>query len=319
MFKLNWEVGRKIMTEQEVIERLHEITLQILKTFDSVCKKYDIRYYMGYGSLLGAVRHQGFIPWDEDIDLWMDRKNYKKLLVHRDEFGEAYEFMSPEDYGENIRAVGVARLYYRYGYIKIGKSWSDIGKKINRFHVDIFLFDPTYSTLPGQMQKYELFLLNGMMNAYRLKGDEADEPPKRSLILRAAQSFLDIFGRLFPLAWLRRRASKVAERYDDRTDTDIIRVTTDALEGMERIYPKSAFEKTIYLNFEDMKVPVPSGYDTILKIIYNDYMTLPPVEERVVHFGPVLWSQAGSHEDLKQKTISVTDMVVFDEPREAET
>lgn len=287
------------------MEQVHLIAMRLLLELKRVCEKNNIQYFFAYGSLLGAVRHKGFIPWDDDIDLWMTRDNYAKLCEHKNEFGDEFEFVRAEDYGHNKQYDNVPRLFYKYVHLNTNKELCEFyDNKTNRLHIDVFLIDNTYSDMRGKVQLYELFLLSGLMGAYRCKAYDTSSWPWPQ---RAAQACLNIIGRLIPLASLRKRAAKVAQRYDMRNDTDITKVTTDSMVGMRRTYPKETFASTQVVPFEDTEVTIPCGYDTILKTIYGNYMELPPENERVPHWG--VWF------DLKDSQVSPDDFI-FDLPEE---
>lgn len=286
------------------LEHVHTVVMRIFRELTRVCGKYDIQYFMAYGSLLGTVRHKGFIPWDDDIDIWMTRDNYQKLYQHKNEFEDAFDLVGPEDYGPNKYWDSIPRLYYKYAHVnKNDELRRFYDNKISRMCIDIFLIDSTYSDFRGKMQMYELWLLYALTNAYRSKAFDLSE---RSSLHRAAQACLNVVGRFFPLNWLEKRTARVAARYDTRTDTDIVKVTTDSISGMKRSYPKAALEKSVYMDFEDVQASVPVGYDVILKANYNDYMKLPPVEQQVPHLGEYTF----------QGSQLSADAFVFEEPEE---
>ena len=85
--------GFRITTERK---KLFAVMLDLLYTFDNVCKKHDLKYFFVYGSLIGAVRHNGFIPWDDDLDVAMPREDYEKFIKLSDEFNEPYFLQIPQ-------------------------------------------------------------------------------------------------------------------------------------------------------------------------------------------------------------------------------
>lgn len=85
-------------SEQEIMKKLHDKSYEMLCRFDDICRKHGIKYCLVHGTLLGAVRHKDFIPWDDDIDIYISRENYNKLLEFRDEFKPYYiHEPNPED------------------------------------------------------------------------------------------------------------------------------------------------------------------------------------------------------------------------------
>lgn len=289
----------------KTLEKLHFYLLETLREFQRVCDKNDIHYFVAYGSLLGTVRHKGFIPWDPDVDVWITRDNYQKLCNHKDEFGEAYELLRPEDYLPDKFYNSTPRISYKYVYNNVNLELNRFYQnKNNRLHIDLFVIDKTYSDIRGTFQRYELCFLYGLMGAYRSKAYNTSGWP---LIQRFAQACMNLVGRFIPLAWLLKRAEKVAGRYNAKDDADIYRDSTDSYVNMKRRFPKETLAGTIMMDFKDMQVPVPQDYDTILKLIYGDYMKLPPVEERVMHLGD--WT------NLKSTKVEPNNFI-FEAPKE---
>ena len=90
-----YQIRRKY--DKKVLTKLHEVQLHILADFKNVCEKYDLSYFVVYGTAIGAVRHQGFIPWDDDIDVAMLREDYDKFCeVFQKEMGKEYNLLTPE-------------------------------------------------------------------------------------------------------------------------------------------------------------------------------------------------------------------------------
>lgn len=274
--------------------------MEIFRDLKRVCEQNDIQYFMAYGSLLGAVRHKGFIPWDEDIDIWMTRDNFQKLCRHREEFRGQFELFLPEDHGPKKYDANVPRLLSKTAYIKMDEELTRFyNGKNNKLHVDIFLIDRTYDDIRGKIQSFELYFLYALMNGYRSK---AFDYSYYSPLMRFIVKCFALAGKCFPLVWLERQAEKVSERYDARKDTDLYKVTTDSFIGMRRRFPREALDRSVLVPFEDIQVPVPCGYDTILRTIYGEYMKLPPEEEQTPHFG--VWY------DLKNTQVAIDDIVI---------
>ena len=83
--------------EKEVLDKLHRVQVEILRDFDTVCEKHQLHYFAVYGTAIGAVRHGGFIPWDDDVDVAMLREDYEKFLqIFPEEMAERYQLMTPE-------------------------------------------------------------------------------------------------------------------------------------------------------------------------------------------------------------------------------
>ena len=124
--------------EPEVLERLHGVLLEILGDFIRVCEKYGLTYFAAYGTAIGAVRHQGFIPWDDDIDVGMPRKDYDRFFeVFQQELGEKYALLTPEI--DNRYACTVTHIQKK-GTKFISEMSQDL-KCEQCIFMDIFPFD----------------------------------------------------------------------------------------------------------------------------------------------------------------------------------
>lgn len=290
-------------TEDKVLKKIQSALLITFHELRRVCDKYQIQYYLAYGSLLGAVRHKGFIPWDNDMDVWMTRDNYMKLCQHKEAFGNDFELIQPDAIGHDKFLCPTPRLSYKLIQVKgFDDLFEFYGEKAIRLHIDIFLIDRTYSNIRGKLQRYELCFLYGLMGAYRCK---SYDPGAWTPMIRFAQKILNPIGRLISLRWLWKRVNKVAERFDSNSDTNLYFESANTFAAIMRNCPRSAFDETVLMKFEDTYAHVPQGYDTVLRIQYGDYMKLPPVEERVPHAG--LWS------NLKETEISSDSYIFVDE------
>lgn len=270
---------------QDVLTRIHEINYEMLKDFDRVCREHEIEYILNYGTLLGAIRHHGFIPWDNDIDTIMTRDNYRKLAKYYDDFRPQYRFVFPEELGKKKYFDSVPRLNYKYAYLKMDEEATEFYENHNnRIDLDIFLIDKTHNTFKGKWQRFELSALYGLMNAYRHKSSFFDYSDK----LRVANAILCAIGRFIPLKWLRKRADKVARRFNNDPTAEYYFISNDALCKMDMLFSEKIFSGTEEAVFEELQVPVPTGYDAMLRQIFGDYMQLPPEEARIPHWGRIL-------------------------------
>lgn len=282
---LNYLKGVDCMTDQKTMESVHEIGYEMLAWFDALCKKYDIQYFMGYGVLLGAVRHKGFIPWDDDIDLWMMKSDYETLMRHRDEFPEDAELILPTSYGTNKYYDCVAHIKYKYMYRKVAPGVYEYYNKVfpSGMHIDIFFLDKTYNDFRGFLQRMEMAALYGLMNSYRHRTIQIENYP---LHWKICGSILKIFGRHIPLSRMFQWQEKIADRYSKREDAKYYFSGNCGL-NVGNVFPIKLFEKIMYAPFGPLMVPIPEGADEILRTVYGDYMTPPPENGRVLPDGIV--------------------------------
>jgi lipopolysaccharide cholinephosphotransferase len=228
------------------IRQCQLVMLRMLKIFDYLCIKHNIKYFLTGGSLLGAIRHQGFIPWDDDLDVAMLRDEYEKFIQYAaSELPYDIFFQTPQTDPHYPPYSNVeARLRDKYS------SYNHIGSYKRKWHegfqVDIFVYDRSY--LPHNFfvitQNKLLKLLNNNL--------------KRATILKVISKYIPL-----PLVY----SSNFLQYYSE-------------LKSGTYIKPKEC-ATLIRTKFENMEVWLPQGYDSYLRRQYGDYMQLPPVEKRV--------------------------------------
>ena len=243
------------------------IELDLLMEFDRVCKKHGLKYYAVYGTLLGAIRHNGFIPWDDDMDICMPRDDYEKFLKLSDEFEEPYFLQEPHtDPGyyysmaklRNSRTTGFSDIRGCFGFNS--GLWIDINP------IDYVNLEDC-ENLFNEIDK-----LNAFCSAYmKIPGKHLNDKGKRLLrshpYLSPMQACDDVQNKA---AYLRGKK------------TDFLALAANTVYNITRTtYRAEDFEETVMWDFEGvMKLPVPKGYDNVLKVTYRDYMKFPPVEDR---------------------------------------
>lgn len=262
------------------LTKVHEANLKILKEIDRICRKYKIKYMLDAGTLLGAVRHKGFIPWDDDADVAFTRANYDAFLkVVRRELPDGMELITPQAFGGGSRFFDfTARIIY-----KNSKTHEDSEEmrfyegKLNHLWVDLFTIDE----LPERKSAAAVTLLlhkiiYGMAMGHRYHLDYS----KYSLFHKLAVGGLANAGRLVPmkllfklqkLAAVKDRRGKSSLRYYSNYQPDYLYVTLQ----------KEWCQEIVDLDFCDTKLMAPKHWDEVLTWIYGDYMTLPPKEKRV--------------------------------------
>ena len=232
--------------------------LQILKDIDAHCQKYNIRYSLAFGTLLGAIRHNGFIPWDDDLDIYMPRDDYDRFLNTWN-----YEFYylvnSESDSG------------YTNTFTKVKR------KQDNRletpFFVDVFPLDKC----PKNKIIRKLLQLEGIIMVLM---------SRRNVPLNtgsAIEKIIKFFLKLIPASvclkvW--RLMEKGFSQYKN-VSTDFDFFSCSVLHNVYWFKPADFFDNLQYHKFEDTEFPIIKDFDRYLKKEYGDYMLLPPVEKRV--------------------------------------
>lgn len=267
--------------DPEQLKKLQKVQTEILKDFIAICKKYDLSYIMDGGSGIGVVRHQGFIPWDDDIDVAMPRKDYDVFLaVLEDEMGDKYKILNPlidKNYACNVTKMQK----------KGTKFVPYAGKDLKcDFCIDIDIF-PLDKVAPGKAASARQLKTTWFLNKLIFICGSGDPviPLKgaakaaASVIIKFAHAMLKLFH-VSP-AFLFRILEREEQRYNDTDSTYYNNFrSTDA--------PRQYISETelfplCEMKFEGLTVTMPKEYDKYLRRIFGDYMQLPPKEQRVNH------------------------------------
>lgn len=248
------------------IRELQLFQLDILKELDRICKKCDIQYTLAYGSCLGAVRHQGFIPWDDDIDVQMTIDNYNKFTeACKTELGNAFYFQSHEQ----------NPLTYVY-WNRIGvKNSTSINLNMSHIHtewgicIDIFPIFLASETRLEKTKKYVrvLDLLSQKYYHINTTKDAVGSQKLKKMVHGLLPDCCNI--RLF-----RHCLKKLSNLQGDET----IALVNTAISLTDE-FRKDIFDEVIDLPYENMKLPCVKDYDYYLKKLYGDYMKTPDVIE----------------------------------------
>lgn len=250
-------------------EEMKKIELNILIYFTEVCKENNLRYYLGGGTLLGAVRHKGFIPWDDDIDVMMPRPDFQKLLS-----------LSINNENYNIIKPGAAGYYYNFAKLVDTRTiLEEKGIKLIDglgVYIDIFPLDGMPETPDARKKRFkELNSIRKRINNTCLLKPKFHRNP--FAYLNACRIYNS--NKNIDLSSLQKKYldSALKNSFDD---SEFVFAAGGAY-GARDIFPGKWFEKEIELQFENLSVKAFNGYDFYLSQLYGDYMTLPPEDKRV--------------------------------------
>lgn len=258
--------------QELTMDEIHEVTLGILKKIDEIASGEHLTYYMAYGTLIGVIRHQGFIPWDDDLDLMMLREDYDRLVEYFDRHEKElypYKILTPQN---NKKYPHMIARVCNVEYPVVVENEQDCGMGV---FIDIYPMDGVGSDLAvwRRMLKWRQQLVAGCYYATRLHF----EIPKKTY--RIPDRFLlYLFAKCVGRDFFTNRL----EAYKSRFDWEKSRYIGCAVWEQDT-YEKSDFDRVIKMPFEGMEVPVPAEYDRVLRPLYDDYMKLPPEESRQPH------------------------------------
>ena len=268
------------MTEHYDMSKVHAASLKILKEIDRICRKYKIRYALDAGTLIGAVRHKGFIPWDDDADVVFLRSQYEAFVkVAGRELPDTMELLLPDSYRDGRAFFDFTpRIIYKNRRChQDSPEMNFYGGKLNHIWVDLFILDKLPASPAGAAAtRFVHKAIYGLAMGHRPGLDFK----KYSLVHKIFVGGLAGVGRFIPLrlifamqraAALKDRRSRGTRWYYSNYQPDYLYVT---LEG-------SWCEAVEDAAFEDAQLMIPKGWHEVLTEVYGDYMQLPPEEKRV--------------------------------------
>ena len=260
--------------------RGHGANLKILKEIDRICRKYNIKYMLDAGTLIGAVRHNGFIPWDDDADVAFTRNQYDAFMkVVKRELPEGLELLKPDSFrgGKGFYDFTARIIYKKSRCHEDSPQMAFYEGKLNHLWVDLFVIDRLPAGRAGAAAtKFLHMAVYGMAMAHRDKLDFG----KYSLMNKILVGGLATVGRIIPMKAifamqkalaLKDRNSKGRLRYYSNYQPDFLYVTLD----------KDWCDQVEDIDFEDTRLMIPKGWHQVLTLVYGDYMKLPPEEQRV--------------------------------------
>ena len=257
------------MEKKEIsLKELKKIQVEILNDFTSFCEKNNLKYWLDSGTLLGAVRHKGYIPWDDDIDVGMLREDYDKALKLYNKNNPRYKLYSYENNKDflyaSAKVLDTQTLLYEP---------DENGNKLS-VNIDVFVFDkcPNNPRIINKLFKKRMLCL--VLQSIRINHNFKGK--KFKFTRRFLQLFLNLF---FPKDYFIKKIVDISKTYSDSDYEYVGNFTSYGDVGG----PISIFDSFVDVSFEGKKYKAPIGYKEWLTIFYGDYMKLPPVEERKSH------------------------------------
>ena len=248
------------------INELHEIMLNILEAFHIFCVKNNIKYTLIGGSLIGAIRHKGFIPWDDDIDVIMTKDNYEKFINNYKH--DRYKILEEADGGNRFMFTKIIDTQTRIIEPNLTKNPKSYG-----VYLDVFCYYKAPANKKEQV-KYcrKIQLLVSLFSRKRISKNES-----------LKQNFLRINKNIISVIIGYRRLNNIKTRLLNKystTDSDYL-ISNWPLYGTEKeIQKKSNFTEYKIVPFETKKAMITTKYDEVLKTTFGNYMELPPKNQR---------------------------------------
>lgn len=247
------------------INELQKIQLSMLKDFDAVCQKHRISYQLFSGTALGAVRHKGFIPWDDDIDVVMLREDYERFFDSASKELDSNKYYVQREFSEHW-PMFFSKLRLN-GTTYIEKYHSHDARIHQGIYIDIFPCDNLSDSRLMQKLQYIASKIVIAKSLYA-RGYETNSTVKKCFMQ---------FCRILPTEPFKRLCIR-------RNDSSSLKVHTFFGGGkkFERsIFLREWFEQSVKMRFEDSEFPVSAHYDEMLRVMYGDYMIMPTLEQRV--------------------------------------
>lgn len=248
------------------VNELRKIQIEILDVVDEFCKKNKIDYWINCGTLIGAIRHKGYIPWDDDIDLGMLRADYDKFSELFNKTNTRYRFLCIEN---------EKNFYCPYGKVADTMTYMKDGHADSYINIDIFVYDH------APMQKSEIDKMFNKRDIYRKLYYRQVLPVDSKIgCLKKLESYLikGVLG-LVPKTFFIKKMicnSKLYEKEAAMYVGDFVGTTNT-------ICDINTVKDFVDVEFEGKFYKAPIGYDKWLKAFYGNYMELPPIEKRVTH------------------------------------
>ena len=264
------------------LKMVQSYELEIMKYIHQFCEQNHLRYSLAYGTAIGAVRHHGFIPWDDDIDIVMPREDYNRFLTlwkNSDDYILVNKDTNP-DFTQNFTKIKKNHTTFL--------QEEDVGKSYHKgIFVDIFPADRIPHQTLAQQKFYLCCLLSLLFTRNHNSG-------KGGLVQKVENALLSLSENSKRTLLL--RANQNIQKYNSHKDYRYIFLST--LQSCTMVYPSNIFSEIVLTDFENEEFYIFKQVDLHLKIVYGNYMQLPPEEDRVWKHHPIMIDFAHNYEEI---------------------
>ena len=253
------------LSEGVTVRQLQLKLLEIFLYFKKICEENNLTYWCGGGTMLGAVRHKGFIPWDDDLDVFLPRKDYERLYEIWDQVADTSHYVLVRtDEKVNYHHAAMNLVDVRTTYVNRHSVNEDL---YHGLYIDVIPFEGCPSSKVERALQIYHSIMFSVFNVQRLPDNQGSflRLPTKILLslVRSSQSRYKIW---------KKHQDKMTQ-YDFFT-AKYVKETVSSFKGLFRLYDRDIFN-TVDAVFEGHMVKIPAGYDYYMKCIYGDYMSLP--------------------------------------------
>lgn len=266
--------GEKCVMKKIELNEIQKIEMEIINDIDKVCRENKLRYTLIGGSLIGAVRHNGFIPWDDDIDIAMLREDYNKFV-------KIYDKNKNKQF--SIFESSLNDEYY-YPFIKVSDNRTYLKeknyKKIENMGVslDVFPIDSISSKFSKRKLNKISFYRKGLSKCFSEQKKVTSNIIKRMIKqIVFSKDYKYYLGKIEKLSQI-----------DNEKECTLAGVLVNGT-GEKDIFPKNIFNYYVDLQFENLKLMAIKDYEIFLRHRFGDYMKMPPKEQQIPHTNDVYW------------------------------
>lgn len=260
------------MGDEDTLQHIKDVELLILKDFIDICEENNLDYYLFFGTEIGAVRHQGFIPWDDDIDVIMFRDDYERFLKIMEKINSEKYTIFDIRYDE--------QYFFQFGRLSLnGTYWAEYWDSQVDFklgiHIDLFILDK----VPDNSFKRFLYMRRCLLlcKFCSIASIKIKEGGFANVIANSLHSIFNKIG-LTP-KYYQKKLLKLFKKYENSD----CKYYADLTMNEQPFFKLNDFKPAKKVKFEDIYANIPNNQEATLGQIFGDYMQLPPEEDRVCH------------------------------------